>query len=124
VSEERGRLQTLEENWARRRTGFADLEIRAKLRGAGQRLSMPRRVMPSRWRRRRKRRGDCAGKFVAGEEGCAAGGFTEASDEAGGFAGRSPDDLPSVDAQAISSVVADWTGIPVGRMSRTKLNRC
>ena len=30
--------------------------------------------------------------------------------------GEKPLILPSVDAQAVSSVVADWTGIPVGRM--------
>jgi type VI secretion system protein VasG len=29
--------------------------------------------------------------------------------------------LPSVDAQAVASVVADWTGIPVGRMVKNEL---
>jgi type VI secretion system protein VasG len=33
-----------------------------------------------------------------------------------GLQGELPLILPSVDAQAVSSVVADWTGIPVGRM--------
>lgn len=32
--------------------------------------------------------------------------------------GESPLILPAVDAQAVASVVADWTGIPVGRMVR------
>ncbi|VWX55976.1 Protein ClpV1 [Burkholderiales bacterium 8X] len=35
--------------------------------------------------------------------------------------GESPLILPSVDAQAVSSVVADWTGIPVGRMQRNEI---
>jgi type VI secretion system protein VasG len=35
--------------------------------------------------------------------------------------GESPLILPSVDAQAVASVVADWTGIPVGRMVRDEL---
>jgi type VI secretion system protein VasG len=35
--------------------------------------------------------------------------------------GDSPLILPSVDAQAISSVVADWTGIPVGRMVKDEV---
>ncbi|MEJ8849317.1 type VI secretion system ATPase TssH [Variovorax rhizosphaerae] len=35
--------------------------------------------------------------------------------------GETPLILPSVDAQAVSSVVADWTGIPVGRMQRNEL---
>ncbi|WP_295391328.1 type VI secretion system ATPase TssH [uncultured Thiodictyon sp.] len=35
--------------------------------------------------------------------------------------GESPLILPSVDAQAIASVVADWTGIPVGRMVKDEV---
>ncbi|MEG5264120.1 type VI secretion system ATPase TssH [Pseudomonas sp. JDS28PS106] len=35
--------------------------------------------------------------------------------------GDSPLILPTVDYQAVASVVADWTGIPVGRMARNEL---
>jgi type VI secretion system protein VasG len=35
--------------------------------------------------------------------------------------GDSPLILPSVDAQAIAAVVADWTGIPVGRMVKNEI---
>ncbi|MHC6223441.1 type VI secretion system ATPase TssH [Pseudomonas sp. X10] len=35
--------------------------------------------------------------------------------------GESPLILPTVDYQAVASVVADWTGIPVGRMARNEL---
>ncbi len=35
--------------------------------------------------------------------------------------GDRPMILPSVDAQAVASVVADWTGIPVGRMVKNEL---
>ncbi|MCR9244813.1 MAG: type VI secretion system ATPase TssH [bacterium] len=35
--------------------------------------------------------------------------------------GESPLILPSVDSQAVASVVADWTGIPVGRMVKDEL---
>ena len=35
--------------------------------------------------------------------------------------GESPLLLPSVDGQAVASVVADWTGIPVGRMVRNEI---
>lgn len=35
--------------------------------------------------------------------------------------GESPLILPSVDEQAVASVVADWTGIPVGRMVKDEL---
>src|SRR5690606_12767714 len=35
--------------------------------------------------------------------------------------GEAPLILPSVDAQAVASVVADWTGIPVGRMVKNEV---
>ncbi|HTN74692.1 MAG TPA: type VI secretion system ATPase TssH, partial [Pirellulaceae bacterium] len=35
--------------------------------------------------------------------------------------GETPLILPTVDAQAIGSVVADWTGIPVGRMMKNEI---
>ncbi len=35
--------------------------------------------------------------------------------------GESPLILPSVDAQAVASVVGDWTGIPVGRMVKNEI---
>ena len=35
--------------------------------------------------------------------------------------GESPLILPSVDEQAVASVVADWTGIPVGRMVKNEI---
>ena len=38
-----------------------------------------------------------------------------------GLQGESPLILPSVDAQAVASVVADWTGIPVGRMVKNEI---
>src|SRR5262245_32008487 len=38
----------------------------------------------------------------------------------GGLQGETPLILPSVDAQAVASVVADWTGVPVGRMVKNE----
>ncbi|MEX2219535.1 MAG: type VI secretion system ATPase TssH, partial [Phycisphaerales bacterium] len=37
------------------------------------------------------------------------------------FQGETPLILPSVDAQAVAGVVADWTGIPVGRMVKNEV---
>ncbi len=37
------------------------------------------------------------------------------------FQGEDPLILPSVDEQAIASVVADWTGVPVGRMVKNEI---
>ncbi len=44
-----------------------------------------------------------------------------AQSELAALQGESPLILPSVDAQAVASVVADWTGIPVGRMVKNEL---
>ena len=35
--------------------------------------------------------------------------------------GEHPLILPTVDDQAVASVVADWTGIPVGRMAANEI---
>jgi type VI secretion system protein VasG len=42
-------------------------------------------------------------------------------DKLAAMQGESPLIMPSVDAQAVASVVADWTGIPVGRMVKNEL---
>ncbi len=42
-------------------------------------------------------------------------------DKLAALQGESPLILPSVDAQAVAAVVADWTGIPVGRMVKNEL---
>src|ERR1041384_3934793 len=39
------------------------------------------------------------------------------------FQGESPLIFPSVDGNAIASVVADWTGIPVGRMVKNEIEQ-
>jgi len=44
-------------------------------------------------------------------------------DELRTFQGESPLIFPSVDAGAIASVVADWTGIPVGRMVKNEIQQ-
>ena len=44
-----------------------------------------------------------------------------AQDQLAALQGDSPLIMPSVDAQAVASVVADWTGIPVGRMVKNEL---
>lgn len=42
-------------------------------------------------------------------------------DKLAALQGDAPLIMPSVDAQAVASVVADWTGIPVGRMVKNEL---
>ena len=45
----------------------------------------------------------------------------ELMDKLSDIQGESPLILPSVDAQVVASVVADWTGVPVGRMVKNEI---
>jgi type VI secretion system protein VasG len=47
----------------------------------------------------------------------------QSQDQLKQFQGESPLIFPSVDANAIASVVADWTGIPVGRMVKNEIEQ-
>ena len=38
--------------------------------------------------------------------------------------GEAPLIFAAVDANIVAAVVADWTGIPLGRMVKTRLKRC
>jgi len=46
----------------------------------------------------------------------------QVQDELAALQGESPLILPTVDYQAVAAVVADWTGIPVGRMARNEID--
>ncbi|RZI97713.1 MAG: AAA family ATPase, partial [Rubrivivax sp.] len=97
---ERARLATLEVRWQQEKDVVANiLALRAKLRGDGQ---------PA----------DAGGSpdrdALLAEMHAAQAQLSE-------LQGDHPLILPSVDAQAVASVVADWTGIPVGRMVKNEL---
>ncbi|HEY0955002.1 MAG TPA: type VI secretion system ATPase TssH [Roseateles sp.] len=97
---ERTRLAALEARWQQEKDVVAKiLDLRAQLRGDGQ---------PA----------DAGGSpdrdALLAEMHAAQAQLTE-------LQGDAPLILPSVDAQAVASVVADWTGIPVGRMVKNEL---
>ena len=48
-------------------------------------------------------------------------GLRNAEGELAALQGEDPLILPDVDAQAVASVVSDWTGIPVGRMVKNEI---
>jgi type VI secretion system protein VasG len=101
---EETRLVALEARWQEEK-GLVDqiLELRAKLRGVGGTVetATATEVDPQRavWLEELK------GLQVKLNE----------------LQGESPLILPSVDAQAVAAVVADWTGIPVGRMVKNEI---
>jgi type VI secretion system protein VasG len=98
------RLSQLETRWGEER-GLVEkiLDLRGKLRGSGDGkvdTSVPI--------------GDEARKALLDE---LKGLQTKLSE----MQGDAPLILPAVDAQAVASVVADWTGIPVGRMVKNEV---
>ena len=135
--EERERLEGLEEDWQKEKE-LVDkiLDLRGKLR-ARTGGPIDERSAPS---EPEADTGEPAGEEVAagdaaGEEQVEgeSGELTEEERKAlledlkalqaqlDEIQGESPLILPSVDEQAVASVVADWTGVPVGRMVKNEI---
>jgi type VI secretion system protein VasG len=123
LTAERDRLATLEARWNEER-GLVDelLALRAKLRaghqpveGTGSKLEAD------------------AGQATAADPADAKAALSDADRAAAldklqevqarlhALQGENPLILPTVDYQAVAAVVADWTGIPVGRMARNEI---
>lgn len=102
LAHERERLSTLEARWKDEKA-IVDkiLSLRATLRGADQPVDNDAAVAPD--------REAVLAELHAEQERLAT------------LQGDAPLIMPSVDAQAVASVVADWTGIPVGRMVKNEL---
>jgi len=102
LATERERLVALEGRWKEEKA-IVDkiLALRASLRGPDQPVDNDAAVAPDR-------------------EGLLAELHIEQA-KLSELQGDAPLIMPSVDAQAVASVVADWTGIPVGRMVKNEL---
>ncbi|MFN0184895.1 MAG: type VI secretion system ATPase TssH [Aquabacterium sp.] len=100
---ERERLKGLQARWDEEKVVVEKvLELRARLRGDKDAVDIP----------------------ADGADGDRAAVLTELraeQDKLAGIQGDTPLIMPSVDNQAVASVVADWTGIPVGRMVKNEL---
>ncbi|MGA8658070.1 MAG: type VI secretion system ATPase TssH [Chthoniobacterales bacterium] len=60
-------------------------------------------------------------KAAIGDRSALLANLRELEKELSAIQGEDPLILPSVDEQAVASVVADWTGIPVGRMVKNEI---
>ncbi len=113
LASERDRLATLEKRWKEEKT-LVDrvLEIRAKLRAAGQSLPDPGApAMPP------SNSAPAPAEPLSEKDRLAAlADLRSAQEQLAALQGESPLILPMVDDTAVGAVVADWTGIPVGRM--------
>ena len=98
------------------------LELRAALRAGAQPVDPPNTI---------KTEAACADPESAGgqndsqnpepDRAALLAELRELQDRIHTLQGESPLILPSVDAQAVASVVSDWTGIPVGRMVKNEV---
>jgi type VI secretion system protein VasG len=104
LTSERARLDTLQTRWQEEKA-IVDriLGLRAKLRGEGDTVDSS--ITPA---------DDPARTRLLAE-------LSDAQAELSALQGETPLIMPSVDNQAVASVVADWTGIPVGRMVKNEL---
>jgi type VI secretion system protein VasG len=105
VAHERARLETLQGRWkAEKAVVDRILSLRARLRDGSRPVDQatPSDADPA--------RADLLTELRA------------CQDELTKLQGDTPLIMPSVDAQAVASVVADWTGIPVGRMVKNELD--
>jgi type VI secretion system protein VasG len=108
LAQERERLTALEADWQREKT-LVDkiLELRHKLRAAA--TPAPAAEPTPTAALDQQARSELLREL---------GGLQS---ELSGLQGERPLILPSVDGQAVGSVVADWTGIPVGRMVQDEI---
>ncbi|CAH0180130.1 Chaperone protein ClpB [Pseudomonas sp. Bi70] len=109
LAEERLRLITLETRWADEKALVDELlATRASLRAAAEPVDDTSRE---------------AGEARLSDEEHAAlrSKLADLQSRLSALQGEDPLILPTVDYQAVASVVADWTGIPVGRMARNEI---
>jgi type VI secretion system protein VasG len=126
---EKSRLEGLEKDWEEEKVVVDEiLELRAKLRGEVGTVEGTDSNLE-------KAAEQAAAKDAAAESGSTEGNgdLTEAQrnealenlrslqNKLVEMQGESPLILPSTDEQAVASVVADWTGIPVGRMVKNEI---
>jgi len=113
-AEEEARLATLTERWEAEKAVVADiLELRAALRAGGAPVDAPEAASPEAAE---------ASPLTEAERADLLAQLKARNAELAALQGENPLILPIVDAQAVASVVGDWTGIPVGRMVRNEID--
>ncbi len=117
---EQGRLSELEIEWkAEKELVDEILDIRGKLRGSGSKVEGT--GTPSEQAADAAAAGEQAPALSEDEREQLLARLKELQSTLHETQGERPLILPSGDAQAVASVVADWTGIPVGRMVRDEI---
>jgi len=123
LAREREKLAALEAHWNEEKALVGQiLERRAKLRGAAQ-VSAPPPPAAAAAAAPAPGKAGGNGPLSPEERDRLLAELKELQDRLRQVQGDSPLLFPSVDANAIASVVADWTGIPVGRMVKDEIQQ-
>ena len=121
LGKETARLEILRAAWKQEKTLVDEiLELRAKLRetaGTADAVAGTAAVTSA-----ASVTGTAAAPMSGAEQAAALARLKELQSELLATRGEIPLVLPSVDEQAVASVVADWTGIPVGRMVKDEIS--
>ena len=120
LATEKDRLATLEKRWSDERALVDELlGLRAKLRSGGQPVEGTGSTLEA----------AVDGAVPAApaamsdaDRSAAMAQLREVQSKLSALQGETPLILPTVDYQAVASVVGDWTGIPVGRMARNEVD--
>ena len=115
MAKEKEKLAALETHWSdEKKMVDSVLELRAKLRAAGSTIdAAPNSMKPATEK----------DALTPEERDKLLADLKKKHDKLRLFQGESPLIFPSVDGNAIASVVADWTGIPVGRMVKNEIEQ-
>ena len=109
-TDEEARLADLTSKWEGEKAVVEQiLALRAKLREGGKPVDTPDAAEAK------------GGPLEGAEREAALAELKQKNDELVALQGEDPLILPIVDAQAVGSVVGDWTGIPVGRMLKDEI---
>jgi type VI secretion system protein VasG len=124
LAAERERVKALETRWQEEK-GLVEriLEMRAKLRGTAEPVEGTNSALEKAAAAAKAAEPDAAssGALTGLERERMLSKLHEAQALLAELQGDTPLILPSVDAQAVASVVGDWTGIPVGRMVKNEI---
>ncbi|ADB16512.1 type VI secretion ATPase, ClpV1 family [Pirellula staleyi DSM 6068] len=122
---ERERLKGLEQRWTDEKTLVDEiLDIRGKLRGQTGKVEGTHSKLEKAADKAAKEAPPVAAPtppLTEAERAPLLAKLTELQAKLTALQGESPLILPTVDEQAVASVVADWTGIPVGRMVKNEV---
>jgi type VI secretion system protein VasG len=119
LDEEKTRFDALSLRWqAEKELVDKLLALRAKLRGS---IDAVERTGSAQEKAADAATAEQPGRLTDAERATAMAELKDVQRQLEQLQGESPLILPTVDHQAVASVVADWTGIPVGRMAANEI---